>query len=51
MFLAIDRVLKFTVVEFHPSSGKMEGTAFLRHVIATFPHALQADVPTAPGNI
>ena len=40
MFLAIDRVSKFTVVEFHQSAGKMEGSAFLRHVIATFPYAL-----------
>ena len=39
MFLAIDRVSKFTVVEFHPSAGKTEGAAFLRHVVATFPYA------------
>ena len=30
MFLAIDRVSKFTYVEFHDSAGKMEGAAFLR---------------------
>ena len=29
MFLAIDRVSKFTYVEFHDSAGKMEGSAFL----------------------
>jgi hypothetical protein len=40
MFLAIDRVSKFTVVAFHQSAGKMEGAAFLRHVVATFPYAL-----------
>ena len=40
MFLAIDRVSKFTVVEFHQSAGKMEGAAFLRHVVDTFPYAL-----------
>ncbi len=31
---------KFTVVEFHKSAGKMEGAAFLRHVLAAFPYAL-----------
>jgi hypothetical protein len=30
MFLAIDRVSKFTSVEFHDSAGKMEGSAFLK---------------------
>jgi hypothetical protein len=40
MFLTIDRVSKFTVVEFHRSAGKMEGAAFLRHVAAAFPYAL-----------
>jgi len=29
MFLPIDRVSKFTYVEFHDSAGKMEGSAFL----------------------
>ncbi len=33
MFLAIDRVSKFTYVEFHECAGKMEGAAFLRAVI------------------
>jgi transposase InsO family protein len=40
MFLAIDRVSKFTVVAFHQSAGKMEGAAFLQHVIDTFPYAI-----------
>ena len=31
---------KSTVVEFHQSAGKMEGAAFLCHVIATFPYAM-----------
>ena len=30
MFLAIDRVSKFTYVEFHDNAGKMNGAAFLR---------------------
>jgi hypothetical protein len=30
MFLAIDRVSKFTYVEFHDSAGKMEGSVFLK---------------------
>ena len=30
MFLAIDRVSKFTYVEFHEHAGKMEGAAFLQ---------------------
>ena len=61
MFLAIDRVSKFTVVEFHPDAGKMEGAAFLRHVVATFPYALHtvltdngmafADLPKKPQTI
>jgi hypothetical protein len=33
MFLAIDRVSKFTYVEFHEHAGKMQGAAFLRNVI------------------
>ena len=40
MSLAIDRVSKFTVVQFHQNAGKMEGAAFLRHVVNTFPYAL-----------
>jgi transposase-like protein len=30
MFLAIDRISKFTYVEFHDCAGKMEGSAFLK---------------------
>jgi hypothetical protein len=41
MFLAIDRVSKSTVVEFHQSTGKAEGAAFLCHVSDTFPCAVQ----------
>ena len=40
MFLAIDRVSTFTVVEFHDSAVKLEGAAFLRHVVASFPYAI-----------
>ena len=38
MFLAIDRVSKFTYVEFHDSAGKKEGAAFLGNVVAAFPY-------------
>ena len=34
MFLAIDRVSKFTYVEFRDDAGKMNGVAFLRGVVA-----------------
>lgn len=40
MFLAIDRVSKFTYVEFHDSAGKMEGSAFLGNVVAAFPYKI-----------
>ena len=40
MFLAIDRVSKFTYVEFHDSAGKMEGSAFLRKVVEVFPYKI-----------
>lgn len=40
MFLAIDRVSKFTHVEFYDDVGKMNGAAFLRNVIKTFPYPL-----------
>lgn len=40
MFLAIDRVSKFTYVEFHDSAGKMEGAAFLRAMIEVFPYQI-----------
>ncbi len=46
MFLAIDRISKFTVVEFHESAGKSQGAAFLRHVVAAFPckiHTVRTD--------
>jgi IS30 family transposase len=40
MFLAIDRVSKFTYVEFHDSAGKMEGSAFLKNVVGVFPYKI-----------
>jgi transposase InsO family protein len=40
MFLAIDRVSKFTYVEFHDSARKMEGAAFLRNVVEAFPYKI-----------
>ena len=40
MFLAIDRVSKFTYVEFRDDVGKMNGAAFLRSVIEAFPYKL-----------
>jgi transposase-like protein len=40
MFLAIDRVSKFTVVAFHDSAGMAAGAAFLRHVVEVFPYAI-----------
>src|SRR5258708_33776194 len=40
MFLAIDRVSKFTYVEFHDSDGKMEGSAFLKNVVEVFPYRI-----------
>jgi hypothetical protein len=36
MFLTIDRVSKFTYVEFHDGAGKMEGSAFLKAVVEVF---------------
>ena len=38
MFLAIDRVSKFTYVEFQEQAGKMQGAAFLENVVAAFPY-------------
>jgi hypothetical protein len=38
MFLAINRVSKFTYVAFHECAGKMEGAAFLEAVVEAFPH-------------
>ena len=40
MFLAIDRVSKFTHVEFHDKAGKMAGAAFLRSVVEVFPYKI-----------
>jgi transposase InsO family protein len=40
MFLAIDRVSKFTHVAFFDAATKMNGAAFLRAVIAAFPYAI-----------
>jgi transposase InsO family protein len=40
MFLAIDRVSKFTHVAFFEAATKMNGAAFLREVIAAFPYAV-----------
>jgi transposase-like protein len=40
MFLAIDRVSKFTYVEFLEDVGKANGAAFLRSVIAAFPYRI-----------
>jgi hypothetical protein len=37
MFLAIDRVSKFTYVEFRDDAGKMNGADFLRGVINASP--------------
>ncbi len=40
MFLAIDRVSKFTYVEFRDDAGKMNGADFLRNVVEAFPYAI-----------
>jgi len=40
MFLAIDRVSKFTYVEFHENAGKMNGSDFLRNVVKAFPYKI-----------
>src|SRR5690349_6885087 len=40
MFLAIDRVSKFTHVAFFDAATKMNGAAFLREVITVFPYAI-----------
>src|ERR687894_666467 len=40
MFLAIDRVSKFTHVAFFDAATKMNGAAFLREVIAAVPYAI-----------
>ena len=51
MFLAIDRVSKFTHVEFHESAGKMNGAAFLENVVKVFPKEQErsrAEIPRCP---
>jgi transposase InsO family protein len=40
MFLAIDRVSKFAHVAFYDANTKLNGAAFLREVVATFPYAI-----------
>ena len=40
MFLAIDRVSKFTYVEFHENAGKMNGADFLQNVVKAFPYKI-----------
>jgi transposase InsO family protein len=40
MFLAIDRVSKFTHVAFYDANTKANGAAFLREVVAAFPYRL-----------
>jgi transposase-like protein len=40
MFLAIDRVSKFTYVEFRENVGKMNGADFLRNVVKAFPYKI-----------
>ena len=40
MFLAIDRVSKFTYVEFHERANTLTGPAFLQGAVAAFPYAI-----------
>ena len=40
MFLAIDRVSKFTYVEFHDRTKMLNGAAFLHSVIEAFPYRI-----------
>jgi Integrase core domain len=40
MFLAIDRVSKFTYVEFRDDLGRINGADFLRRVVEAFPYAI-----------
>ncbi len=42
MFLAIDRVSKFTYVEFHDRAAKREGSAFLKAVVEVFPYKIHS---------
>jgi hypothetical protein len=48
MFLAIDRVSKFTHVAFFDAANKMNGAAFLREVVAAFPRRLPLCHPHGP---
>lgn len=40
LFLAIDRVSKFTYVELHPRATMLTGARFLRSVVNAFPYAI-----------
>ena len=40
MFMAIDRVSKFTHVAFLNANTKMDGAAFLREVVEVFPYRI-----------
>jgi transposase-like protein len=40
LFLAVDRVTKFTYVEVHDRADTMAGAAFLAGVVAAFPYRL-----------
>jgi len=40
MFLAIDRVSKFTLVEFRETARKQDGATFMRNVVTAFPYRL-----------
>ena len=51
MFLAIDRVSKFTYVEFHERIGSMCGVAFLRAVAEAFPTKSPPCSPTIARSI
>jgi transposase-like protein len=42
IFLAIDRVSKFTKVAFLDANTKMNGASFLREVVEVFPYAIHA---------
>ena len=42
MFLAIDRVSKFSYVKFRDDMGKMNGADFLRGVINAFPYKIRS---------
>ena len=42
LFLAIDRVSKFTYVELHPAANMATGAAFPRSVIEAFPYRIHA---------